>query len=196
MNGLFLENVKIREDILDKFKEKDCLEIISKGFIKEQFPIFLNCVINYNLEQEKLFVNFSKYVDKTMRSTGIKNKNLFHKIPTIIAGGIYIGRFYDRIKDCDFLYLMNISRFSSFSLVKEFASNLELITEEIFEVYKEKDIDYLAFPIFNQIVENMTDNGKSREEIIDFIRSKSLVELVMIIDEYIADLSKKEGFYL
>lgn len=196
-NLTFLEEINNKNDYLNLLKKEEVRDCIASSlFNQEMVGISVDSISSYDVNQEKLFLKFLHYVDKRMVSQASSSKNMKNKITTILAGSVYIGNFYDKIKHYELAHVMSISAFSLLDSLDDYSLNLEIFTEELFKIYQEKTKDYMFYFSFNELAMKLHDDGLTNEEIIAYMKDKSSKEILWEVGSYIDEIAEKGGFSL
>lgn len=194
-NLTFLEEINNKNDFLNLLKKdevRDC--IASSLFNQEMVGVSVNSISSYDANQEKFFLKFLHYVDKRMVSQASTSKNMKNKITTILAGSVYIGNFYDKIKHYELAHVLSISAFSLLDRLDDYSLNLEIFTEELFKIYQEKTNDYTFYFSFNELAMKLYEDGLSSEKISSYMKNKSSKEILREVGSYIDEITEKGDF--
>lgn len=168
--------------------------LMESVYSDEVIEVALNGLSHYDSLQEVYFLNYLHYVDNKLTSK--MEFTSTRKIMTILAGSIYIGNFYDKIKHYDLLHLMSLSFFSVFEPVREYENNLELFSEKIFESFQEKTKDFMFYPSFSELVRCLHDEGMNEDEITEYIESKTSSELLREAASRVEKQIEQGGFLI
>lgn len=198
-NGWIMKNNRLLEKInsVSEFKEllkaDEFSEVLTSGMADEEVitKSFLE-MDSFDKEQEKHFLRYMHFVDTKLSSKMKFSVN--RKLMTILIGSIYIGDYYDKVRDYDLLHLMSISFFSIFDSVEMLDENIKIFSEEIFKCYKEKTNDFMYYVSFNEVVRDLHDSGKNEEEIINYLRDKTSTELIRKSAARVEKIAEQGGF--
>lgn len=175
---------------LDEFSEALVSNLANEEVINRSFEE----MDAFNKYQEDYFLRFLHFVDFKLNSN--MKFSISRKIITILIGSIYIGNFYDRIKDYDLMHLMCISFYSFYDSSERYADNIEAFSKNVFECYKEKTGDFMYYISFNEIVQELYWNDKSEDEIINYLRSKTSEELLRESANIVEKAIEQGGFLI
>lgn len=192
-NNMLLEKINSVSEFKDLLKTDEFSEVLTSGMTDEEVitKSFLE-MDSFNKDQEKYFLRYMHFVDTKLSSKMKFSVN--RKLMTILIGSIYIGDYYDKVRDYDLLHLMSISFFSIFDSVEMLDENIKIFSEEIFKCYKEKTDDFMYYVSFNEVVRDLYDSGKNEEEIINYLRDKTSTELIRESADRVESVAEQGGF--
>lgn len=192
-NNRLLEKINSVSEFKELLKADEFSEVLTSGMADEEVitKSFLE-MDSFDKEQEKHFLRYMHFVDTKLSSKMKFSVN--RKLMTILIGSIYIGDYYDKVRDYDLLHLMSISFFSIFDSVEMLDENIKIFSEEIFKCYKEKTNDFMYYVSFNEVVRDLHDSGKNEEEIINYLRDKTSTELIRKSAARVEKIAEQGGF--
>ena len=147
-------------------------------------------------EQKKYLLKFVKQVDRKLSFSGAARGNIFHKLPTILAGTIYIANHEDEIKDLTMDELIVLSRFSIVEPPGFYEGAVDYIGKELLSAVVEKHFDYTYQSAFLDYAESRIREGHTKEATAAYIRDIPIDDLKKETFEYERKLIEEAGKYL
>ena len=127
--------------------------------------------------QKKILLKFVHQVDRKMNLSGAKHRNLFHKLPTILAGTIYIANYEQTIEKLSMDELIVLSKYSIVEPPEFYSTALEHFGKELLNVITQKHHDYIFQNAFLNYAESKIKDGYTKEQTSDYIRDMPLDKL-------------------
>lgn len=192
-NNKILEKIASVSEFKELLKTDEFSDVLASSMADAE--VITKCFLemdSFDKKQEEYFLRYLHFVDTKLSS---KMKfSINRKLMTILIGSVYIGDYYDKIKDYDLLHLMSIGIFSIFDSSEMLSENIQIFSEDIFKCYKEKTDDFMYYISFNEVVRELYDSGKSEEEIINYLRSKTSTELLRESANRVESIANEGGF--
>lgn len=191
-NNILLDNIIDKNSFLKILQREEFEENITKSFLSSD--VFFKAISSIKIldnDQEIMFLSFMHFVDNEMKF-GIKN--IKNKITTILVGGIYIGEFYDKIKNYNLKHLMCISNFSVYCSYDDFYENLDVLDEEVFKSFQDKTKDYTYYNDFCELVMKLHEEGIENKEIINYFGKKTRKEILAEVSDYMDEIAEMRKF--
>lgn len=187
----FLE-VKTIHDIKEIFK--DNIRYLTNGYFNpELLEYTINCLDNLTEEKQNYLFALIHETDKKMNHPYQANYGLYHKIPAILSSIIYINNHYEQVKKYKPYELATLSKFSVLKTIPEYEEALVQYTPKIMKRILKKSTDFSAHYNILTVVENMLDNNKTEEEIIEYIKNTDYEIIRNESEKIIEEIKKSLG---
>jgi len=147
-------------------------------------------------EKQELLFKLIHETDKIMNGPYQANFGLFHKIPTILSSIIYINNHYEDTLKYKPYELATLSKFSVLKTLPEYEEALKLYTPKIMRETLKKSSDFYAHYKILTVVEEMLENEKTEEEIINYIKTTDYEIIRKEHEKIIERLEKSLGVIL
>ena len=146
--------------------------------------------------QKKYFQKFVRQVDRKLSIAGAAHANVFHKLPTILAGSVYIANYGDSIKNLTIDELIALSRFSIVEPPSFYGIAVEYLGKDLLTAVTQKHFDYMYQSAFLDYAESKIRAGLTKEEAAEYIRETPIESLKAEVFEYERKLIEEAGKYL
>ena len=181
--------------------ENELIHVGKSYFNHDAYDQAIASLHTIDAETKKRIVEFPNYVDSNMNHASQANKNRYHKIPTILAGTVYLDLYPDKIEDLSFDELQILAKYSI---------NLPLIFYKNATIYYNKELlsaigqispDYMFQTSYMYLAEKYLEEGKTPDEITKYFKTtdpKQLLEEsfayeMKMISEIEGGISNNEG---
>lgn len=189
MCNLIFENINSKEDFLSLLKQEEIKNIILNSFLlPEIYKKSTKAIENLSIKEEYLFIKILQYLDKKFSKKSKKTKIL-----TMLTSSIYIQKDYNKIKDYNLLHLISICEFSIYDQLENYAINIEILSKELFAIYKRKTNHYDFYIDFNELAIVLFEKGYDINDIKSFFINHSCCELLQMEGEYMNNFIEKSG---
>ena len=133
---------------------------------------------------KKRIVEFANYVDSNMNYASQANKNRFHKIPTILAGAIYLDLYPDKIEDLSLEELQILAKYS-INLPLIFYKNATMYyNKELLSVIRQISPDYMYQTSYMYLAEKYLGKGQTPDEVTEYFKKTDPKQLLEESFEY------------
>ena len=122
--------------------------------------------------------------------------SVFHKLPTILAGCIYIANHEETIKDLSLDELIVLSRFSIVEPPGFYEGAVDYLGKDLLTAVTKKHFDYTYQSAFLDYAESRIREGHTKEGTAAYIRDVPLEQLKEETFEYERKLLEEVGHYL
>lgn len=140
-------------------------------------PVGISALKQISVEQQPKFCEFVSYVDKHFVLSS-KMTNLYHKIPTIVAGSIYFVHQEDTAKDLSVEELATLAKYSITQPVDFYEKSPTVFTKDVLETVVKKTSDFFSRDSLMYLVDEAFSRGDTAEDVIQKISNVSLDELL------------------
>jgi hypothetical protein len=183
---------------LEKFLLSDSIftEINKSFFNCENLDEVFASLKNIDKEKEKKLLSYLKCLDKNLRNTSARSTNARQKIPTLLAGIIYITKYYNETLDYCLDDIMILSHYSAMEDMDFYLESTNILPKKILDLFKTKSPGFIIYDEYIEIVRDLYDEGYSEEEIITYLNSKSSKELLDIYKNKMEEIADKGGFVI
>ena len=121
-----------------------------------------------DITKEKI-VGFANYVDSNMNLPTQANKNRYHKIPTILAGAIYLDLYPDKVEELSNEELQTLAKYS-INLPLIFYKNATMYyTKELLSAINQISSDFMYQSGYMYLAEKYLAAGKTPTEIAKYL---------------------------
>ncbi len=145
---------------------------------------------------EKTFMSYLHQVDRRLSMAGTANGNRYHKIPTILAGAIYLAYFRDDISE---LTLDELAILSKHSIVEPFSSyemNTKKYPKELLGTIKSISEDFMFSDLYMELADKKIEEGQTPHEISEYMKSTPIKTLNQEGFDYVDQMIQEGGIYL
>lgn len=145
---------------------------------------------------EQTFMSYLHQVDKRLSMAGTANGNRYHKIPTILAGAIYLAYFKDDISD---LTLDELAILSKHSIVEPFSFyeiNPNKYSKELLGTIKSISEDFMFSDLYMELADKKIEEGQTPHEISEYMKSTPIKALNQEAFDYVDQMIQEGGIYL
>lgn len=146
-------------------------------FLSDVVPIGISAMKNISVECQPKFCEFVSYVDKHFVLSS-NMTNLYHKIPTIVAGSIYFVHQEDMAKELSVEELATLAKYSITQPVDFYEQASTTFTKDVLATVVEKTTDFFARDSLMYLVDEAFSRGDIKEEIMQKITSEPLDALL------------------
>lgn len=147
-------------------------------------------------EQKKYLLKFVKQVDRKLSFSGAARGNIFHKLPTILAGTIYIANYGETIRELSIDELIVLSRFSIVEPPGFYEGAVDYLGKDLLTAITQKHFDYTYQSAFLDYAESRIREGYTKEQTAAYIRDIPIDKLKEETFEYERKLIEEAGKYL
>ena len=187
---LIFKQTKSYEEVVRLLEAE--LPYISKYYFHED--AIEQALASFHTQDEKTqakIVAFANHVDKKMNFGGQAHKNRFHKIPTILAGAIYLDLYPEAVEGLTPDELEILAKHSITLPLMFYKSAPMYYTKELLAVIYEKGEDFMYRTGYMFLTEKYFDMKKTPEEVTAYFKEKSVKELTEESFEYERQIYKE-----
>ena len=145
---------------------------------------------------EKTFLKFVHHVDKKLSMAGTANGNRYHKIPTVLAGAIYLAYFKEEVSE---LTLDELTILSKHSIVEPFAFyeiNTQKYTKELLGTIESISEDIMFSDLYMELADKKLEEGETPHEISEYMKTTPTETLNKEGFDYVDQIIQEGGIYL
>ena len=171
----------------DEFLEemKNQIPEMSKYYMDEDsLQVALNSINTKDEETRKKILAFANSVDRKMNFGGQAHKNRYHKIPTILAGAIYLNKYKEEIAALDDDELEILAKHSITFPISFYKQQTMYYTKQLLRTIYEIGPDFMYRTGYMFLTEKYFEQGKTSEEINEYFKTSNLQELLEESFEY------------
>ena len=163
---------------------------------EQSLEVAVQSFAQMNEQQQKYLLKFVRQVDRRLSFAGSARGNVFHKLPTILAGCIYIANHEETTKDLSLDELIVLSRFSIVEPPGFYEGAVDYLGKDLLTAVTKKHFDYTYQSAFLDYAESRIREGHTKEETAAYIRDVTLEQLKEETFEYERKLLEEVGHYL
>lgn len=142
-----------------------------------------------SVEQQSKFCEFVSYVDKHFVLSS-SMANLYHKIPTIVAGSIYFVHQEDMVRNLSVEELSTLAKYSITEPIDFYEQAPTIFTKNVLNTVVKKTTDFFARDSLMYLVDDTFSRCHSERDIIQKISTESLDKLLR--ESFIAEEQQVE----
>ena len=173
------------------------MKYLTSGYFHEKgVEVAVQALTDMDERKQKQTLRYMKFVDSKLTMGGAANGNRFHKIPTLLAGCIYIAYHQDQIKDLNLDELAILSRFSIVELPEFYQTAVDYLGHELLTVVSDKHYDFMFQSGYMNYAESKIREGTPREVVTKEIKETPIKELSEKVFEWERELIQEAGKYL
>ena len=146
--------------------------------------------------QKKYTLKFVHQVDRKLSFACAARGNIFHKLPTVLSGCIYIANHEDSIRNLTMDELIVLSYFSIVEPPGFYEGAVEYLGKDLLTAVTQKHFDYTSQSAFLDYAESRIRDGYSKEETAEYIRDISTEQLKKETFEHDQRIFEKAGIRL
>ena len=188
---LIFKQTKSYEEVVRLLEAE--LPYISKYYFHED--AIEQALASFHTPDEKTqakIVAFANHVDKKMNFGGQAHKNRFHKIPTILAGAIYLDLYPEAVEGLTPDELEILAKHSITLPLMFYKSAPMYYTKELLAVINEKGEDFMFKTDYIYLTEKYFKMGKTPTEVTEYFRKTPTEELTEEAFEYERKMMEEE----
>lgn len=139
---------------------------------------------------EQICISIESYVshiDKNMNHPSQVNCNAFIKIPTLLAGALYITEFPESIKNFSNDEIQTLSLYSTTMPLKFFEIANQYFSKELVEAINQKTDDYNGRSFLMHLTEKYFNIGQTPKQITVYYKNSSLDDLLEDFTNYMVE---------
>lgn len=140
----------------------------------------------------KRILTFANHVDKKMNFASQAHKNRYHKIPTILAGAIYLDLYPDTVCKLTPSELEILAKHSITLPLTFYKTATMYYTKELLAVIDEKGEDFMFKTDYIYLTEKYFNMGQTPEEVTEYFRKTPTKELTEEAFEYERKMIEEE----
>lgn len=152
---------------------KNTSYLVNGYFTTEVVPVGILALKDIPKEQQQKFCDFVDYVDRHF-VVSTKNVNLYHKIPTIVAGSIYFTNYYDMINHLTVEEVSILAKYSITQPISFYEQAPAIFTKDVLGTVARKTPDFFARDDLMYLVEEQFSQDVSKEAVIGRLTEESL----------------------
>ncbi|MBQ3511740.1 MAG: hypothetical protein IJA30_05520 [Bacilli bacterium] len=186
-------------ETFDDFKQEiqNSINYLTSGYFHPQgAELSIKSLNDMDEKTQKQLLRFMRHVDRKLSTGGAAKGNRFHKIPTVMAGCIYLTYYNDQIKDLSMDEFMLLSKFSIVEPPEFYQGAVDYLGKDLLTAVTEKHFDYMFQTGFLNFAEDKIRNGEDKDDVATFVRETPLEELSQQTFEYERNLLLEVGKYL
>lgn len=165
-------------------------------FNPESRAIALRNLNNMTESQEKQFLSYLVCLDQTMSMPGAANANRFHKIPTALAGCIYLVTFPEAVADLTNDELCVLAKSAITESTSDYVELKEKIGKELLSIIVSRGEDHMYRSEFLDLAIDMLDGGATKSTVASFMKKTPLASLKQQAHDHIAQKIEEAYKYL
>lgn len=147
-------------------------------------------------KKQKQTLKFVRQVDRKLSMAGTARGNLFHKLPTVMAGCLYIQYFSDQIQDLTPDELIILARFSIVEPPSFYEGAVDYLGQDLLNAVVTKHFDYMFQTSFLDYAESKIKKGEPKDKVATYIREVPLATLKEETFEYERQILEEVGKYI
>lgn len=121
-----------------------------------------------NPETQQKILKFANHVDKSMNFGSQARKNAYHKVPTILAGAIYLDLYPEQVADLSFLELETLAKHSITLPLMFYKKSKMYYTKELLAAINEIGPDFMYRTGYMFLTEKYFKQGKTPQEVTEY----------------------------
>lgn len=145
---------------------------------------------------EKNFMKFVHHVDKKLSMGGTANGNRYHKIPTILAGAIYLAYFSEEVADLTLDELTILAKHSIVVPFEFYETSPKTYSKELLGTISSISEDFMFADLYMELADKKIEEGQSPQEISDYMKTTSTEILNREGFDYVDSLIQGGSIYL
>lgn len=145
---------------------------------------------------EKNFMKFVHHVDKKLSMGGTANGNRYHKIPTILAGAIYLAYFSEEVADLTLDELTILAKHSIVVPFEFYETSPKTYSKELLGTISSISEDFMFADLYMELADKKIEEGQSPQEISDYMKKTSTEILNREGFDYVDSLIQGGSIYL
>ena len=180
---LIFKQTKSYEEVVRLLEAE--LPYISKYYFHED--AIEQALASFHTQDEKTqakIVAFANHVDKKMNFGGQAHKNRFHKIPTILAGAIYLDLYPEAVEGLTPDELEILAKHSITLPLMFYKSAPMYYTKELLAAIYQIGPDFMYRSGYMFLTEKYFEQGKTPEEITEYFLSTNTKDLLQESFDY------------
>ena len=119
-------------------------------------------------ETRKKILAYANYVDKSMNFGGQARKNAYHKVPTVLAGAIYLDLYPDQVADLSLAELETLAKHSITLPLTFYKISKMYYTKELLAAINAIGPDYMYCTGYMFLTEKYFEQGKTPQEVTEY----------------------------
>ena len=156
----------------------------------------INALQNMDEKQQEYFVKYVKHIDRKMSVPSAAKGNLFHKLPTVLAGSIYIGKYFEQTRVLTLDEIMVLSGFSIFEPIEFYQGAIPYLSKELLSSVATKHFDYTFQWLLLDYAASKINKGETKETVATYIKQTPIKQLTEESYEYEKQVLQEAGFYI
>lgn len=153
-------------------------------FYSENLEQALTSINTKDEETRKRILNFANYVDKKLNLGGQAHKNRYHKIPTVLAGAIYLDLYPDKIENLALEEFIILAKHAITLPIMFYKTGTMYYTKELLALIHRIGADYMYHSTYMFLTEKYFNMGKTSEEVTEYFKSTDPKDLLEEAFEY------------
>lgn len=145
---------------------------------------------------EKNFMKFVHHVDKKLSMGGTANGNRYHKIPTILAGAIYLAYFSEEVADLTLDELTILAKHSIVVPFEFYETSPKTYSKELLGTISSISEDFMFADLYMELADKKIEEGQSPQEISDYMKTTPTEILNREGFDYVDSLIQGGSIYL
>ena len=171
------------EELVKSMEEE--LPYISKYYFnKDAYDQAIASFHTLDEETRKKIVTFANHVDSKMNFPGQVHKNRYHKIPTILAGSIYLDLYPEKVEDLSLDELEILAKHSITLPLMFYKSSTMYYTKELLAAIYQIGPDFMYRSGYMFLTEKYFEQGKTPEEVTEYFLSTNTKDLLQESFDY------------
>lgn len=142
---------------------------------------------------QQQILKFANHVDKSMNFGGQARKNSYHKVPTILAGAIYLDLYPEHVADLSSLELETLAKHSITLPLTFYKKSKMYYTKELLAAINAIGPDYMYRTGYMFLTEKYFEQGKTPQEVTEYFLTADRKSLLKESFDYELFLMQ-EGF--
>lgn len=145
---------------------------------------------------EQNFMKFVHHVDKKLSMGGTANGNRYHKIPTILAGAIYLAYFSEEVADLTLDELTILAKHSIVGPFEFYETSPKTYSKELLGTISSISEDFMFADLYMELADKKIEEGQSPQEISNYMKTTSTEILNREGFDYVDSLIQGGSIYL
>lgn len=193
VNKLLFKEATNYSEILE-ILDKNIEPVHIRRFFSETFTAAKKSLDTAKTDQQSCISirSYASHIDKKMNHPSQVNCNAFIKIPTLLAGSLYITKFPDSIKGFSNDEIQTLSLYSTTMPLTFFEMASRYFPKELIEVVNQKTDDYNGRSFLMHLTEKYFNIGQTPKQITNYYKNSTLDELLDDFTNYMVEQEAEE----
>lgn len=186
-------------ETFEDFKQEiqNSINYLTSGYFDPQgAELSIKSLNDMDEKTQKQVLRFMRHIDRKLSTAGAAKGNRFHKIPTVMAGCIYLTYYPEQTKDLTLDEFTLLAKFSIVENPKFYGNAIEYLGKDLLTAVTEKHFDYMFQTGFLNYAEYKIRNGEDKVSVAKYVRETPLDKLSEETFEYERKIQMEVGKYL
>ena len=170
--------------------------LASGCFDQQSAELSMKSLNDMDEKTQKKVLSFMRHVDRSLSRSGANKGNRFHKIPTIMAGCIYLTYYPEQIKDLTMEELTLLARFSVVEAPEFYENAVDYLGQELLSAVSSKHFDHAVKISFLDYAESKIREGEDKKAVAAYVRETPIETLAEEANAYENNILTEVGKYL